>query len=767
MIDSRSRDSSGLPDHPSVPFGVETAFDALDEPVSVFKRDGGYAYINPAGQLLLGRSRAELSGRTYLDAFPDLIDHPFHEAFARLVAGQSTVERLEFYYAPLDLWSSQRMYAVADHVIVFWQDITERKRAEAALHESQLRTEETEQQFQTMIESMPQLAWRARPDGFIDYYNPRWYEYTGTTAADMEGWGWQSVHDRALLPRVMERWQHSIASGEPFEMEFPLRRHDGTFRWFLTRVTPSRAEDGQIVRWFGINTDIDDQRRALALVGDTLESMSDAFFLLDTKWRVVRVNRNQEKVSATPRDRSIGQNFWELFPATADPTSKYWLEYHRVMTERVDSHFEEYYAPLDLWTEVDAFPSADGGIAVFFRDISDRKRLELQRGELLAREQAARAAAETANRTKDEFLAMLGHELRNPLAPIATALQLMRIPGVQDRRRELSVIERQVTHLVRLVDDLLDVSRITRGKVELKLSRLEVSDLVARAIETAGPLIEQRQHRVSVEIEPGLAVDGDADRLSQVLANLLTNAAKYTPPGGLITIAGSRAGDIVELRVSDTGAGIAPDLLPRVFDMFVQGRQELDRGQGGLGLGLTIVRRLVELHGGGVTAANNGLATGATFAVRLPSPATEPPGLVPTLVAAPSSQPARRQVLIVDDNEDAAEMLAALLQSKGMVTRTAYDGPTALQVIETFKPDVAILDIGLPVMNGYELARALRARTDLTSIRLLALTGYGQADDLKRAVAAGFDHHLIKPVDTAKLTALVLEEPAKPGGAGG
>lgn len=632
------------------------------------------------------------------------------------------------------------------------RDLTELKRSEA----------ESELQFRTMIEWMPQLAWWAKPDGFIDYYNPRWYEYTGTTPKDMEGWGWKSVHDPALLPKVMERWQHSIATGEPFEMEFPLRGADGRFRWFLTRVTPMRNHDDEIIRWIGINTDIDDQKKALELVGDTLESMSDAFFLLDRNYRIVLVNHNQERVSQTSRADTVGRSFWEVFPSTAQPSSKYWTEYHRVMEERSAVHFEEYYAPLDIWTEVDAFPSRDGGIAVFFRDISARKRDEQHRAQLLDRERDARAQAESANRAKDEFMAMLGHELRNPLAPILTALQIMRLRDPTVAERERGVIERQVTHLVRLVDDMLDISKITRGMVELSRQRLDLAEIAAKAIETASPLLEQRRHRLIADVPAGLFIDGDAQRLQQVFSNLLTNSAKYTPPGGQITIKAERVAETVVTRISDNGIGIGPDLLPNVFDLFVQGRQDLDRSQGGLGLGLAIVRRLVELHGGQVTVESGGAGQGATFSVTLPAVEASQHVAQPQPRAAMMAAEAKNKpVLIVDDNEDALELLAELLRSHGYETRTAHDGPTALELLDQFTPDVAILDIGLPVMDGFELARRVRDRPDLRSIRLIALTGYGQPSDRERASKAGFDFHLVKPVDIDRLAALLEAAPRR------
>ena len=363
-----------MPREREAPDPTWSLFDTFDQPVSVFSPEGKYRYINNAGRHLLGETIGELVGRSYLELFPDLAEHPFHAAFQRVASGAASFERLEFHYAPLGLWSSQRMHRTNDDIVVFWENVTARKEAEAKLDEALERATASERLFRSMIEGMPQLAWTARADGFIDYYNPRWYEFTGTTPEDMEGWGWQSVHDPTLLPEVMQRWERSIATGESFEMEFPLRRHDGVFRWFLTRVAPTRDDAGAVVRWVGINTDIHTQKTALRQLDDTLESMSDAFLLLDRDWRMVRANRNQEKVSRVSRENSLGRVFWEVFPATSKPSSKYWQEYHRAMEQRVAVHFLEYYEPLDVWTEVDAFPAQEGGLAVFFRDVTLRER---------------------------------------------------------------------------------------------------------------------------------------------------------------------------------------------------------------------------------------------------------------------------------------------------------------------------------------------------------------------------------------------------------
>ncbi|HEX7843783.1 MAG TPA: ATP-binding protein, partial [Kofleriaceae bacterium] len=429
-----------------------------------------------------------------------------------------------------------------------------------------------------------------------------------------------------------------------------------------------------------------------------------------------------------------------------------------VLEHGICAPFEKRYIRRDgsiVWVVVAAalLPGSADQTITFMLDISERKRSEQRLAQLTME-------AESANRAKDEFLAMLGHELRNPLAPIVTALQLMRLRGAELVERERTVIERQTQHLVRLVDDLLDISRITRGKTELKREPIEVAEIVAKAIEIASPLVEQRRHELDVQVAPhGLPVSADPARFAQVVANLLTNAAKYTEPGGRITITAARSGSDVELAVRDTGIGIAPEMLPRVFDLFVQERQALDRSHGGLGLGLSIVKSLVELHGGTVRAESAGRGQGTTMTVRLPSRA--PVAVALPLAAGPAHRTASATggstVLVVDDNHDAAEMLAAFLREMGHATRVAHDGVEALQLVEQFEPDLALLDIGLPVMDGYELAARLRRRFPARSLRLVAVTGYGQESDRKRVLEAGFDGHLVKPVDVTHLQRLMCE----------
>lgn len=377
--------------------------------------------------------------------------------------------------------------------------------------------------------------------------------------------------------------------------------------------------------------------------------------------------------------------------------------------------------------------------------LADRASIAVENARLFASAEQARREAERANRTKDEFLAMLGHELRNPLAPILSTLELLQGPSQISAERARTIIARQVKHLVRLVDDLLDVSRITRGRVEIDRVPVDLADVTSKALEQASPLIEQRNHRVSTNVPPDLVVVGDSVRLAQVFANLITNAAKYTEPGGTIAIEAARDGEWIEVRVRDNGIGIAPDMLGQIFDLFVQAPQSIDRAQGGLGLGLTIVQNLVMQHGGTISARSEGTGRGTELSVRLPA---APTTSLPVAAPSPTRVQARTSldILVVDDNEDALELLAEMLRTLGHRPRTASHPAQALEVAAEMKPALALLDIGLPGMDGYELARRIREIEGLQSIRLIALTGYGQASDRAKSSEHGFNAHLVKPV---------------------
>jgi PAS domain S-box-containing protein len=618
--------------------------------IQVFAPDGRTLQVNRAWEELWGVTLGQIADYNVLHD-PQLEKKGIAPYLRRAFAGEpveipairydpnETIPNRTRHLDPLR-WVSAVAYPLKDdagrvrEVILVHQDITDRKRAEEALGES-------EEKFRLLADTIPQLAWMARPDGHVFWYNRRWYEYTGTTPEQMEGWGWQVVHHPDTLPGVLRRWRQSIASGEPFDMVFPLRGRDGQYHPFLTRVNPLRGEAGRILYWFGTNT-----------------------------------------------------------------------------------------------------------------DISDIKRMEEE--------------LRQADRRKDEFLATLAHELRNPLAPLRNSLQILKMPRVDaatvQQTREM--MERQVHHLVRLVDDLLDVSRVMRGKITLHRESVELATVIARAVETAKPLIEVQGHRLDITLPPdSLLLDADPVRLVQVVGNLLTNAAKYSEANGRIRLTARREGAGVALLVRDTGIGIAPDVLPHVFELFVQADHASTKAQAGLGIGLTLVKNLVEMHGGTVEAHSDGPGEGAEFVVRLPlmagqrqEPGAEEDGERREM---PGPAPGHR-LLVVDDNRDAALSLATLLRLQGHEVEVAHDGPSALELARSLRPALVFLDIGMPGMDGCEVARRLRQTPGLEKTVLAALTGWGQTEDRRRTAEAGFDHHLVKPPELRAVESLLasLQRPS-------
>jgi len=487
-----------------------------------------------------------------------------------------------------------------------------------------------------------------------------------------------------------------------------------------------------------------------------VEGIQDyAVFMLDPDGKVASWNIGAQKIKGYKADEIIGQHFSRFYPQEAIDR-KFPQHELEIAARRGRYEDEGWRLRKDgsaFWANViiTAVHDSDGrlrGFAKVTRDMSERKRVEaLERGE----------------RQMNEFLAMLAHELRNPLAPIRNALDLMRMKSTSESTQEWSrdVIDRQVSQLTRMVDDLLDVGRITSGKIALHKEPLELNAAVVRAAEAAQPLADARGHKLDVRLaRDSLLVDGDLARLSQVVLNLVNNAIKYTPDGGRIEVEVGREGDLAIVRVKDSGIGMAPELIPKVFDLFVQGERALDRAEGGLGIGLTLVKRLVALHGGNIVAKSEGRGHGSEFVVQLPVLARKS-AITETTPDSPSRKArTSKRVLVVDDNRDAADTMTALLSAWGHEVRTLYDGQSVMSVVAEEQPNVVLLDIGLPKVNGYDLARELRRSESSRGTVLVAFTGYGQDDDRRRVREAGFDHHLLKPLDPEALEKIIDSVPA-------
>ena len=505
-----------------------------------------------------------------------------------------------------------------------------------------------------------------------------------------------------------------------------------------------------------------DRRKAEAALRDserrhrlTLDSVRDyAILTMDTEGRVTGCNAGAERVLGYRDDELIGQPM-SVFHTLEDVGAGVPRRELDRAGARGAGDDERWHVRKDgsrFWGSGLVMPLLDEagqlqGFTKVVRDMTDRKQAE--------------EAMKEADRRKDEFLAMLAHELRNPLSAIHNASQLSRRPELPPDKLKWTqdVIAHQVRHLAHLVDDLLDVSRITRGKIRLRLEPLDLASTLARAVDTARPSIDDRGHRLEISLEPGpLRVMGDPVRLEQVFVNLLANAAKYTEPGGRIELIARRDGPgFLRVAVKDDGIGIDPAMLPRVFDLFAQVDHSLDRTQGGLGIGLTIARRLVDLHGGTIRADSDGPGLGSEFTVTLPSAPVaaefSPVGQPPTRVVPPGSR-----ILVVDDNLDTAGALAGLLELSGFEVRSAHDGREALAVARDHRPGAILLDVGLPGMDGYQVAERLRREDSLRDATIIAITGYGEEQAFRRSREAGFDHHLVKPVNYDTLLSLLLRE---------
>lgn len=504
------------------------------------------------------------------------------------------------------------------------------------------RAEASERQYRFLADMVPHLIWSADANGRPDYFNQRWFEFSGHSKDANQTVDWaQSLHpdDR---PRFAAAWERARATGEPLEIEcrrFCPPAH--AFRWLLVRSLPMKDETGAVVRWFGSSTDIEAHKQAQAERDRLLE---------------------QAQAAAVERDKLVEQ----------------------------------------------------------LRDDARRK---------------------------NEFLAMLSHELRNPLAPIRNSLYVLAhaTSGGDQARHAWEVIERQSQQMTRLVDDLLDITRIARGKIRLQREPVELNGLVRRVAEDHRELLRRAGLELAVAVpEQPLRVSGDSARLLQVVGNLLQNSAKFTPAGGKVTLTlALEPPHEAVVRVRDTGAGITPETLPCLFEPFVQGERTLDRTNGGLGLGLALAHGIVELHGGAISAASQGLGRGAEFTVRLPLDTEGAPVL--RLVRANDAPAGRRRVLIIEDLPDAAESLQEALGLAGHDVAVAYDGPTGVALARSFRPDVVLCDIGLPVMDGFQVARELRQDPALASAFLVALSGYALQEDIDKAREAGFDQHMAKP----------------------
>ena len=648
-------------------------------------------------------------------------------------------------------------------------------------------------QFELIANSIPQLAWMAGGDGAIFWYNQRWFDYTGTRLEDMQGWGWQNVHDPAELPGVLEKWKNCLERGIAWEDTFSLRRHDGQMRKHLSRASPFYDACGQLLFWFGTNTDIEDQlvqQRELNQTREQLQLSLDAgdlgIFHCPMPLREIVWNAKCKEHFFLPPEAEVD---FALFNSIIHPLDR----------ERVDQAVQAAVrdgAPYDIqyrtvgpageirWIRAKGRtylddkkqPTRFDGITM---DVSDEVRQAEERNALLLAEQSARQEAERASRMKDEFLATLSHELRTPLSAVLGWAQILQTltadqPELQDG---LKTIERNALVQQKLVEDLLDVSRIVSGKLLLDLSSVDLTEMVttvARSFETHA-LAKQIKIALEVEANQSWTIPGDFARLQQAVSNLLSNAVKFTPAGGQISVTVRPVEQFVEIRVADSGPGIPPELAPHLFERFRQGDSSTTRQHGGLGLGLALAKQLVELHGGVVQVSNQEGGPGAVFSILLPRRAEGPPeanGSFDTSLDQSHAPPdpdlvKGLRIVIVDDDDDLRSWLQRLLTNFEATVLPAACAAEALELVTREKPDLLISDIGMPGEDGYSLISKVRQLPPhlggLTPAA--ALTAFARPQDCARILAAGYQAHLTKPVDPAQLIVVIGSLVARLGSA--
>ena len=601
------------------------------------------------------------------------------------------------------------------------------------------------------------------PEGRILTWNLGAERIKGYAPEEIVGRHFSVFYTREALDSRWPDHELKVATAEGrFEDEGWRVRKDGSRFWASVVITALRDDSGKLIGFSKITRDVSDRRLYEEALRQTeerfrllVESVADyAIYMVDPEGIVTSWNTGAQRIKGYSREEIVGKHFSRFFVQADIDAGKPWDELARARRagRAEDESWRLRKNGERFWARVVVSPVHDGqghlrGFAKVTQDLTERRHAQ---------------DLEKAAKNVNEFIGMLAHELRNPLAPIRNAVHIMArlAPGDPGHEAMRQTIDRQSAHLKRIVDDMLDITRITRGGLRIEHSPVELAEVVRRAVEMSAPGIEAGRHALEIDLPgPALTIDGDAHRLTQLLGNLLNNSARYTPPGGRIRVSGAREGMWAIVSVRDTGRGIEPQVIDRIFDMFVQGRAPLQRVGGGLGIGLALARSIAELHGGTLEAHSEGEDKGSEFVLRLPllESARAAPAAEQRSAEAAAAPLVPRRILVVDDNVDAATTLHLLLRSLGHETCVVHDGVKALKMAVEFRPDVVLLDIGMPGLDGYEVARRLHALKKERRFRIVAVTGWGQESDRARSREAGFDLHLVKPVD-ARTLQRALEE---------
>jgi len=622
--------------------------------------------------------------------------------------------------------------------------------------------------FRHLLAKMPAAAYTCDADGLITYFNERAVQLWGrepklNDTVDRFCGSFRLLSKDGSPIRHDECWMAlALRDGRAYnEQEIVVERPDGSRCFVLAYANPFLGERGELVGAVNVLVDITDRRRAelaRSRLAAIVDSSDDAIISKDLNGIIQSWNGGAQRLFGYSAEQAVGRHISFLIPA--DRADEEDLILGRLRAGERVYHFDTVRVrsdgqPIHVSLTISPVRDESGrivGASKIARDITDRKQAEERIYGLMTQ-------LKEADNRKDEFLAMLAHELRNPLAPLLTMLEILkRGSGNGDLIEQVrSTLERQLGQMVRLVDDLLDGSRITRGKLELRKVRVEIASVIHQSVEVCRPLAEGARHELNLSLPPEpIYLHADPVRLAQVFSNLLNNACKYTEPGGRIWLTAERQGSDLVVKIKDTGLGVPPDQLASIFEMFTQVDRSLGRAQGGLGIGLTLVKRLVEMHGGSVEAYSEGQGRGSEFVVRLPILIEKPQTKTPEPTAEQTATAGHR-ILIVDDNRDAATSVGMLLKLTGNEIQTAHDGLEAVELAAAFRPEVVLLDISLPKLSGHEVCRRIRQQSWGKNMVLVALTGWGQDEDRRQSKDAGFDHHMVKPLDFRALMSLLAE----------
>ena len=632
-----------------------------------------------------------------------------------------------------------------------------------------LADEEKSKQFQVLANTIPQLAWMATPDGHIYWYNQRWYDYTGSTLEEMQGWGWEKVHKPEMLPNVLKKWKEALAAGTAWQDEFQIKSKLGEYRWFLSRAQPLRNSHGQITSWFGTNTDIEETTKLQRELMDTIESMHDGFVALDQNWCITMVNSKTESMSQVKRENQVGKNIWELYyPNGSYKDSVSYKHYTKTMNERVYTEFEDYYEPLDNWVAVRVFPKIEGGIASFITDITQRKKSEIELKKAIVDAEHAKVDADRANKLKSAFLANMSHEIRTPLGAMIGFADLLRDPGISNTERSnyVDILIRNGEQLSIIINDILDLSKVEAGHLILEHVKVEPDTIGVDVISLLQVKAKEKNLALEFTFEESApkTLWTDPTRLRQILLNLIGNAIKFTQFGYVkVRMFGESTSFGIKnlcIEVKDTGIGISTSLKEKIFQMFVQADDTTTRRFGGTGIGLALSRHLARALSGEIIISDTSEGFGTTFLVSIPDQPHKFAGEKSALPVLPDNVEIKNlalsglKILVVDDSPDNQQLLWNYLNKEGAIVESADNGLTGYKAALAGNFNLVLMDLQMPVMDGYSATEKLRSMGYKTPI--VALTAHAMNEVRIKCLNVGYTDHLTKPINRSELIRTIV-----------